>query len=145
MGAPFGVRGNMTERRGSGNKEAREYQAGGGGEAVGASLTRNMDILKKLGCLDVAGMEKLKRGNAPTITRGPYAGQIATVDHIIPRSVCPELDNRLYNLEFMPDKLNGSKGNKIGARQLSLAHQWHASGLLSEAALAAVVRSAGTP
>jgi hypothetical protein len=44
----------------------------------------------------------LRKGNAPTITKGPYAGEIVTGDHIIPRSVCPELDNALFNLEFMP-------------------------------------------
>ena len=51
-----------------------------------------------------------------TITLGSYAGELATVDHIIPRSVCPELDNRLYNLEFMPDTLNNRKSDKIGGR-----------------------------
>ena len=55
-------------------------------------------------------MEKLRRGKAPTITKGPYADDIATGDHIIPRSVCPELDNCLYNLEFMPGRMNSSKG-----------------------------------
>jgi hypothetical protein len=59
-----------------------------------------------LGCLDAAGMGKLRKGNAPTIRKGPYAGEIVTGDHIIPRSVCPELDNKLYNLEFMPLTLN---------------------------------------
>lgn len=92
-------------------------------EAVRASLVRNLDILRKLGCLDDAGMGKLRTGNAPTITRGPYAGDIASVDHIIPRSICEELDERLYNLEFMPSKMNGKKGNKIGLRQIQLAQK----------------------
>ena len=38
---------------------------------------------------------------------------IITGDHIIPRSVCPELDNTLYNLEMMPLTLN-RKRHKIG-------------------------------
>ena len=42
-------------------------------------------------------MAKLRKGNAPTITKGPYAGEIVTGDHIIPRSVTPELDNTLFN------------------------------------------------
>lgn len=62
------------------------------GLAVKASLLRNLDILGKLGCLDEDGMAKLRRGNAPKITKGPYAGDIASVDHIIPRSVAPGLD-----------------------------------------------------
>jgi len=64
--------------------------------------------------LEVAGFAKLRTGNAPTITRGPYRGELATVDHIIPRSVCPELDNVLINLEFLPATLNAKKGNKVG-------------------------------
>ena len=56
------------------------------------SLIRNRVILERLGCIDEAGMIKLRKGNAPTITKGPYAGEIVTGDHIIPRSVCPELD-----------------------------------------------------
>ena len=53
------------------------------------------------------------------------------VDHIIPRSVCPELDNKLFNLEFMPDTLNRRKGAKVGDRQQQLAKKWQEVGLLS--------------
>jgi hypothetical protein len=65
-------------------------------EAPRESLIRNRTILERLGCLDDAGMAKLRRGKAPTITKGPYAGEIVTGDHIIPRSVCDELDEKLY-------------------------------------------------
>ena len=34
------------------------------------ALLRNLTILERLGCLDAAGMDKLRRGNAPTITMG---------------------------------------------------------------------------
>ena len=33
------------------------------------SLLRNLTILERLGCLDDAGLDKLRRGNAPTITK----------------------------------------------------------------------------
>jgi SpoVK/Ycf46/Vps4 family AAA+-type ATPase len=102
------------------------------------SLLRNRTILERLGCLDEAGMQKLRKGNAPTITKGPYAGDIASVDHILPSSVVPELDTSLYNLEFMPSKLNGKKGATVGRRQVTLAGKWHRVGLLSEAGLRAV-------
>lgn len=95
------------------------------------SLIRNLTILERLGCLNVEGMEKLRRGKAPTITKGRYAGEIATGDHIIPRSVTPELDNCLFNLEFMPLTLNQRKGAKISQRQIQLARRWHSEGLLS--------------
>jgi len=80
-------------------------------------------ILERLGCFDEAGLAKLRKGNAPTITKGPYAGEIVTGDHIIPRSVCPELDNKIYNLEMMPLTLNQRKGAKITQRQIDLLFQ----------------------
>ena len=103
------------------------------------SLIRNRVILERLGCIDEAGMIKLRKGNAPTITKGPYAGEIVTGDHIIPRSICPELDNALYNLEMMPLTLNQRKSAKIGQRQIDLAKRWNADGLLSDEGLKAVL------
>ena len=108
------------------------YQNEARAQAVLESLLRNRTILERLGCLSESGMDKLRRGKAPTITKGRYVGELATVDHIIPRSVCPELDNRLYNLEFMPDTLNKRKSDKVGDRQKQLAEKWRRSGLLSE-------------
>jgi hypothetical protein len=102
------------------------------------ALLRNLTILERLGCLDDAGMAKLRNGSAPTITKGPYAGELATADHIIPRAVVPELDNKLFNLEFMPETLNARTGAKIGDRQRQLAKQWHSAGLLSDDGLAVV-------
>ena len=81
-----------------------------------SALLRNLVILERLGCLTEDGLEKLRRGNAPIITRGPYTEQVATVDHIIPRSVCPELDNKLFNLEFMPESLDRKKIDTVGDR-----------------------------
>ena len=103
------------------------------------SLIRNRVILERLGCIDEVGMIKLRKGNAPTITKGPYAGEIVTGDHIIPRSVCPELDNALYNLEMMPLTLNQKKSAKIGQRQIDLAKRWNQDGLLSDEGLKAVL------
>ena len=111
-------------------------------EAVKASLLRNLDILQKLGCLDDAGMGQLRTGNAPTVTKGPYAGDIASVDHIIPRSIVEELDEKLFNLEFMPSRMNSKKGNKVTLRQIQLGRKWNRAGLLSDAGLQAVEMAA---
>ncbi|MDB4406018.1 hypothetical protein N9191_01820 [bacterium] len=108
------------------------------------SLIRNRVILERLGCIDEAGMILLRKGNAPTITKGPYAGEIVTGDHIIPRSVCPELDNTLYNLEMMPLTLNQRKSAKIGTRQMDLAKRWNQDGLLSDEGLKAVLEEGKT-
>ena len=103
------------------------------------SVIRNRTILERLGCLDDSGMAALRAGKAPMISRGPYAGDIVEVDHIIPRAVVTELDDRLYNLEFMPSKLNREKSAKIGVRQKQLAEKWRKLGLLSEAGFRAVM------
>jgi hypothetical protein len=95
------------------------------------ALLRNLDIAGKLGCLDADGLAEMRRGKAPTVRRGPYAGDKLSVDHIIPRAVCPELDNVIANLELMPLRMNESKNDKIGARQLDLAGKLYSAGLLS--------------
>ncbi len=102
------------------------------------SLTRNRTILERLGCLDEAGMGKLRKGNAPTITKGPYEGELATGDHIIPRSVCPALDNVIVNLEFMPATLNQRKGAKVGERQVAVARKFHAAEIIDSAEFEAI-------
>jgi hypothetical protein len=108
------------------------------GQETATAMLRNVDILERLGCFTEEGLAKLRRGNAPTIMKGPYAGELAEVDHIIPRSVCPELDNKLFNLEFMPETLNRRKSDKVGDRQRQLARKWHRLGLLSDDGLEAV-------
>lgn len=101
------------------------------GQLTAAAMARNRTIAERLGCLDDEGMENLRRGKAPTITRGPYAGEKLTVDHIIPRAVAPALDKVLANLELMPHSLNIRKGAKIGQRQIDLANKLQAAGLLT--------------
>ena len=61
-----------------------------------------------------------------------------SVDHIIPRSVVPELDCAIANLELMPMRMNESKNAKIGSRQQALAVKLEKAGLLSEVGLRAV-------
>jgi len=120
---------------------------GWGGSAKGdftsGTMVRNRVIAERLGCLDELGMADLRRGNAPTIRTGPYTGDRLSVDHIIPRSVCPELDTTLANLELMPMRMNSSKSDSIGERQVDTARKFHAAGLLSSSGLAAVLARAG--
>ena len=100
----------MVPNGNEGNPPIRIHRA----KAQRDSLIRNRLILERLGCFDEAGLAKLRKGNAPTITKGSYAGEIVTGDHIIPRSVCPELDNKIYNLEMMPLTLNQKESGDGG-------------------------------
>ena len=72
------------------------------GDLTADAMVRNRIIAERLGCLDEEGMTKLRSGKAPIIRSGPYIGDVLSVDHIIPRSVCPELDTTLANLELSP-------------------------------------------
>jgi hypothetical protein len=99
------------------------------------ALLRNLDIAEKLGCLDADGLSEMRKGNAPTIRKGPYSGQELSVDHIIPRAVCVELDNVIANLELLPQRLNSAKSDRVGDRQVTLAQTLQRAGLLAPAAV----------
>jgi hypothetical protein len=116
--------------------------SGAAGLLTEQSLLRNLDIASKLGCLNKQGLSRMRRGGAPLVTRGPYAGDVASVDHIIPRAVAPELDCVVANLELLPLRMNESKNAKVGARQQDLAKRLRAAGLLSDAGLNAVLAHA---
>jgi len=109
------------------------------GDLTASAMVRNRIIAERLGCLDEEGMIRLRSGKSPTIRNGPYAGDKLSVDHIIPRSVCPELDTTLANLELMPLRMNREKGSSICQRQVDMAKKFHASGLLSESGMNAVL------
>jgi len=97
--------------------------------------------LEEFGCFTVAGMDELKHGGSPTITHGPDAGESIALDHILPRSVVPELAAKFYNLEAITAKKNRTKSAKITAREVEFARRWHRQGLLSAEGLAAIVAS----
>ena len=112
------------------------------GEILKKQLLRNLKIAEELGLINPEGMAELRKGNCATITLGPYKGEEATADHIIPRAICTELDNQIFNLELLPATLNSSKADKIGDRQVDFAKKLHAAGLLSQKGLEAVLAKA---
>lgn len=111
-------------------------------ELTAKALVRNLDIAKKLGCLDTAGLAEMRRGRSPTIRAGPYRDDELSVDHIIPYAVCPQLDKVIANLELMPLRMNQSKNDKVGDRQLQTAEELHRAGLLSATRLKKIRRAA---
>lgn len=109
------------------------------GRLTAAAMVRNLTILERLGGTTPEDLADLRRGRTANVRRGPYAGEIISVDHIIPRSVTPELDNVIANLELMPLSINVRKGNKVGDRPRALAKQLHAAELLSDNGLQRVM------
>jgi len=102
------------------------------------AILSNRTKLQTFGCLTPDGMAKLRKGGSPEITQGEHAGDFIALDHILPRSVVPELAARFYNLEALPARVNLAKSDKIGQRELDLARQWNHAGLLSSPGLRAV-------
>jgi len=95
-------------------------------------LLENLRIAKELGLLTPEGMAELRRGKSATITKGQYVGQEAEADHVIPRSICPELQNQVMNLELLPATLNRAKSDKVTERASLFAKELYDAKLLSE-------------
>ncbi len=99
---------------------------------VKTELLRNLKIADQLGLLNGDNRARLRHGHGAVIMRGPYAGETAEIDHIIPLSLAPELGNELANLEMLPKTLNRQKSNRVTDRQLDYAAKLRAAGLLGQ-------------
>jgi hypothetical protein len=89
-------------------------------ELVKIALLRNLVISERVGLFTPENLAAMKRGKSPVVTHGPYAGEIAEVDHILPVSKFPQFAKQFWNPELMPKSLNRMKGDKVGQRQLDL-------------------------
>jgi hypothetical protein len=76
-------------------------------------------------------MAELKRGKSATITKGHYAGQEAEAGLVIPKAVCPELQNQVMNLELIPVSLNRARSEKVTDRAKVFAKELYDAKLLS--------------
>ena len=110
------------------NKTAETPYAG----FVSWGLLENLKIAKELGLLTPEGMAELKRGKSATITKGQYAGQEAEAGLVIPKAVCPELQNQVMNLELLPASLNRSPSDKVTDRAKVFAKELYDAKLLSD-------------
>jgi len=95
-------------------------------------LLENLKIAKELGLLTPEGMAELRQGKSATITKGQYTGQKAEADYVIPRALCPELQNQVMNLELLPASLIRSKIDKVTERAKVFAKELYEAKLLSE-------------
>lgn len=80
-----------------------------------AQIIHNYDTAKRLQIFgDPANLERMRRGKPPSVAPGPFAGPVE-VDHIVPFSRAPELDNVWGNLRYADRTFNMERGPK--ARQ----------------------------
>jgi len=98
---------------------------------VSWGLLENLKIAKELGLLTPEGMAELKRGKSATITKGQYAGQKVEAGLVIPKAVCPELQNQVMNLELLPASLNRANSNRVTDRAKVFAKELYDAKLLS--------------
>ena len=87
-------------------------------QLVKDALQRNLVISERLCLLTQDNLESMKRGKSPLVTLGPYAGEIAEADHILPIAKFPQFAKQFSNLELMPKSLNRTKGDEVGQRQI---------------------------
>ena len=87
----------------------------------------------------------MRKGGSPIITKGESIGDSIAIDHVLPRSIVPELAARFYNLEAIPAKKNLLKSANITEREINLARRWHREKLLSLNGLRAVETSLINP
>lgn len=119
-------------------QSAAGYEGTKGATADKLAICWSRTKLEDFGCFTADGMAELKKGGSPTIMKGEYAGGGIMLDHVLPRSVVPELAARFYNLEAVSAKVNLQKSAKVGGRELLLARRWCAEGLLSAEGLHAI-------
>jgi hypothetical protein len=117
------------------------YAGSSGAKADKQAILWSRTNLEKWGCFTPEGNEKLRNGGSPIITKGEHAGDSIALDHVLPRSLVPELAARFYNLEAIPAKDNLRKSSKITAREIALARRWQREGLLTAEGLKAVEES----
>lgn len=98
------------------------------GDLLSWSILRNLAILKDLGCLTPENLEQLRRGRAPTITIGPYAGEIVELDHIVPVAHAPHWSNVIPNHQYLPRTLNRQKGDRMGPVEIAHEERLKAAG-----------------
>lgn len=77
------------------------------------NLTAQYRLGRIYGLYTEENLTLLRRGRAPTITKGEHSGQKAHVDHILPMSKYPELENSMANLRWIPAKLNMRKSDEV--------------------------------
>lgn len=112
------------------NQSARQSRA----PLVEAALLRNLDIAGKLGCLTLDNLVRMRHGRSPVISRGPYVGEPAEVDHIVPLAAEPALRYEIANLELLPRTLNRRKGGRMGERQWDYLEKFREADLVAPVA-----------
>lgn len=92
-------------------------------------ILNNFKTAKEMGVFDDASnIEKMRRGMAPTITRGPNVGKVVHVDHIIPLKHAPELGNNMANLRYLANSENLARNANLDLDAAKLISEMKSAG-----------------
>lgn len=109
------------------------------------SLLRNVKIARELELDTPKNLALMSEGKSPIVGAGPYAGEKAEVDHIVPKALAPDLDNLLINLELMPRTLNREKSDKVTERGAQMAKRFFEAGVMMRESYDAVMEKREEP
>ena len=107
------------------------------------SLLRNLKIARELKLDTPENVELMRQGRSPIVGAGPYEGEKAEVDHIIPKALAADLDNLLINLELMPMTLNRRKSDKVTQRAAQMAKKFYEAGVMMGESFERVIMAYG--
>lgn len=80
---------------------------------------------KLYGLYTPSNLPLLHKGNAAIVSKGKYTGEKIEIDHLIPYSKAPALENSMANLTWLPRTLNRSKGAKYTNAAIRRAKALH--------------------
>lgn len=110
------------------------------------ALLSNYDNCVKLAIFEESNnIESLSNGEAPTINKGPAAGEVVTIQSIIPSYILPGVDKLLPNLMISPPKQSAQQpksatfNNFEIARAKKLAKSLTSAGLIEQDAYKKIV------
>ena len=107
------------------------------------AILQNYETAKRTKIFEGPGnLERMKRGLAPTVYEGEFAGQVIHVDHIIPQSHAPELGNVWGNLRYVPERPNVLDSNKLKPASLSKLQEYKDARLIDQNRINSIIRIA---
>lgn len=94
------------------------------------NLEANFRLGKQYGIYTPDNLKLMRSGKSPVVQKGIFRGEKLHVDHILPCSKYPELENSMANLQWIPASINLQKSDKITnaslrrARDLAEESRW---------------------
>ena len=100
-----------------------------------ATMFEAFNLADEWGLFTEKGLEDLKQGIEPTISKGQYLGEKTVVKTFLPQPLCEELKFSLFNLTMVPISQSKTNEGKVSKTDFKYALELKREGLLSDNAL----------